>query len=293
MNRLQRPFLNLSRTIKKTYSGKVRVNAEEAIKDMRSGSRVIVGGFGLSGIPENTIKAIRDREDLTDLEIVSDNGGSSDYSIGLLMQKHKVRRMISSFIGDNLLFQAQYLKGDIELELTPQGTLAEKLRSGGAGVPGFYTPTGVGTLVEEGGIPIKYNKDGTVQIYSKPKETRIIRGKKYIFEESITGDFALIRAWKGDTKGNIVFRKTARNFNVDAATAGKICIAEVEELVEPGQIKPDEIHLPGIYVDRIFQGKTFERRIEKLITQESIKDNKDGVRMKIKLKLTIIFPIRT
>lgn len=172
--------------------------------------------------------------------------------------------MVSSYVGENKLFERQYLEGDLEVELTPQGTLAEKLRAGGAGIPAFYTPTAYGTVIQEGGAPIKYNKDKTVAIYSKPKETREYNGQMYVLEDSIRGDYSIIKAWKADTKGNLIFRSTARNFNPDVAKAGKICIAEVEEIVEAGELAPDEIHLPGIFVHRLIKGEGYVKRIEKV-----------------------------
>jgi 3-oxoacid CoA-transferase len=172
--------------------------------------------------------------------------------------------MISSYVGENKNFEKQYLTGELEVELTPQGTLAERLRAGGAGIPAFYTPTAFGTIIQEGGFPIKYNSDKTVAIRSLPRETRSFNNRNFVLEEAITGDFALVKAWKADTNGNLIFRATARNFNPDCAKAGQICIAEVEEIVEPGQLKPDEIHLPGIYVQRLIKGINYEKRIEKL-----------------------------
>jgi len=172
--------------------------------------------------------------------------------------------MISSYVGENKNFEKQYLTGELEVELTPQGTLAERLRAGGAGIPAFYTSTAYGTVIQEGGFPIKYRADKTVEIESKPRESRSFNGRNYVMEEAITGDFSLVKAWKGDTDGNLVFRATARNFNPECAKAGKVCIAEVEELVEPGQLDPDEIHLPGIYVQRIIKGPSYEKRIERL-----------------------------
>jgi 3-oxoacid CoA-transferase len=165
--------------------------------------------------------------------------------LGLLLQTKQIKKMISSYVGENKTFEKQYLTGQLEVELTPQGTLAEKLRAGGAGIPAFYTPTAYGTNIHTGGVPVKYNADGTVAIASKPKESREFNGKNYVLEESIRGDFSLVKAWKGDTQGNLVFRATARNFNPDCAKAGKVCIAEVEELVEAGEIPPDQVHLPG------------------------------------------------
>jgi 3-oxoacid CoA-transferase len=201
---------------------------------------------------------------ISNLTCVSNNAGVDDFGLGLLLQKNQVKRMVSSYVGENKLFERQYLEGDLEVELTPQGTLAEKLRAGGAGIPAFYTPTAYGTVIQEGGAPIKYNKDKTVAIESKPKETREYNGQMYVLEDSIRGDYSIIKAWKADTKGNLVFRSTARNFNPDVAKAGKICIAEVEEIVEAGELAPDEIHLPGIFVHRLIKGNNYVKRIEKV-----------------------------
>lgn len=201
---------------------------------------------------------------ISNLTCVSNNAGVDDFGLGLLLQKKQIKRMVSSYVGENKLFERQYLEGDLEVELTPQGTLAEKLRAGGAGIPAFYTPTAYGTIIQEGGAPIKYNKDKTVAIASKPKETREYNGQQYVLEESIRGDYSIIKAWKADTKGNIVFRSTARNFNPDVAKAGNICIAEVEEIVEAGELAPDEIHLPGIFVHRLIKGSGYIKRIEKV-----------------------------
>lgn len=245
---------------------KVVATAREAVKDIKSDSTLLVGGFGLCGIPENLIAAVRDLGP-TGLTCVSNNAGIDDAGLGLLLQTGQVKRMISSYVGENKTFEKQYLTGKLEVELTPQGTLAEKLRAGGAGIPAFYTPTAYGTVVAEGGFPIKYNADGTVAITSSPKETKVFNGKSYVMEDAITGDFSLVKAWKGDKDGNLVFHSTARNFNPDCAKAGKICIAEVEELVETGTLSPDEIHLPGIYVQRIIKGEKYEKRIEKLTVQ--------------------------
>lgn len=230
---------------------------------MKSGSTVLVGGFGLCGIPERTIDAVRDLG-VDGLTVVSNNAGVDDCGLGLLLQTKQVKRMIASYVGENKLFEQQYLTGELEVELTPQGTLAERIRAGGAGIPAFYTPTAYGTLIEEGNFPIKYNKDGTVAIASEGREVREFNGQKYVMEEGITGDFALVKAWKGDTRGNLVFRGTARNFNPPVATAGTITVAEVEELVEEGELDPNEIHVPGVYVQRIFQATHSEKRIERL-----------------------------
>lgn len=221
---------------------KVVNSYEEAMAGLENNMTVIAGGFGLCGIPEGLIKEIQ-RKKTNGLTVVSNNCGVDDFGLGLLLINKQIEKMVSSYVGENALFEQQLLSGELEVELTPQGTLAEKMRAGGAGIPAFYTATGFGTLVGEG------------------KETKEFNGRQYILEESITGDFAIIKAWKADTYGNLVFRKTARNFNPMAATAGKITVVEVEELVEPGSLDPDEVHTPGIYVNRVIKG-TFEKRIE-------------------------------
>jgi 3-oxoacid CoA-transferase subunit A len=222
---------------------KVVQDAKAAISGVSDGMTLLVGGFGLCGIPEKCILALRD-SGVKNLTCVSNNAGVDDFGLGLLLQTRQIKKMISSYVGENATFEKQYLSGELEVELTPQGTLAERLRAGGAGIPAFFTPTGVGTLVAEG------------------KEVREFEGRKYLMERAITGDFAFVKAWKGDRFGNLIFRKTARNFNPMAATAGKITVVEVEELVEIGELEPDQIHLPGIYVQRIFQGHNYEKRIE-------------------------------
>lgn len=209
---------------------------------------------------------------------MSNNAGVDDFGLGLLLQTKQIKRMISSYVGENKLFEQQYLSGHLEVELTPQGTLAERLRAGGAGIPAFFTPTGYYTVVEQGGFPIKFKPDPSnptkqsgleVEIASKPRETRVFNNRNYVMEEAINTDFSLVKAWKGDKLGNLVFRSTARNFNPECAKAGKICIAEVEELVEPGEIAPDDIHLPGIYVSRIVKGPSYQKRIEKVTVANS------------------------
>lgn len=230
-------------------SSKVYNSAAEALKGVTDNMTILVGGFGLCGIPENLITALRDTG-AKNLTCVSNNAGVDDFGLGLLLQTRQIKKMISSYVGENATFEKQYLSGELEVELTPQGTLAERIRAGGAGIPGFYTPTGVGTKVAEG------------------KEVKNFDGRDYILERGITGEFALVKAWKGDKFGNLVFRKTARNFNPMIATAGKITIAEVEELVEPGEIDPDDVHTPGIFVQRIIKGQSYEKRIEKLTVKQ-------------------------
>jgi len=221
-----------------------REAAANAVQDVPSGATLVVGGFGLCGIPENLIAALALR-DVSGLTCVSNNCGVDDWGLGILLGKRKIRKMISSYVGENAEFERQYLAGELELEFCPQGTLAERMRAGGAGIAGFYTPTGAGTIVAEG------------------KETKIFDGREYVLERGIVGDFALVAAWKADRLGNLVYRKTARNFNPMAATAGKITVAEVEELVEPGALDPDEIDTPGIFVKRVVVApriKRIERR---------------------------------
>eukprot|EP00002_Diphylleia_rotans_P014222 TRINITY_DN2771_c0_g1_i1.p1 TRINITY_DN2771_c0_g1~~TRINITY_DN2771_c0_g1_i1.p1 ORF type:complete len:498 (-),score=108.17 TRINITY_DN2771_c0_g1_i1:177-1670(-) len=266
-----------SRKVNKVYA-----DAKAAVADIPDNVTILAGGFGVCGIPENLIIALRD-QGAKNLTVVSNNAGLQDWGLGLLLQTRQIKRMISSYVGENPLFERQYLTGELELELTPQGTLAEKMRAGGAGIPAFYTPTAVGTLVHEGGFPIKYNADKSVAISSKPRESRTFNGKTYVMEESIRGQYAFIKGWKADTRGNIIFRGTARNFNPDAAKAADITIAEVEEIVEPGELPADQIHLPGIYVHRLVKS-SFEKRIERLTVDlgEKSQDNKvDGIRERI------------
>jgi 3-oxoacid CoA-transferase subunit A len=217
---------------------------DAAIANLRDGMTILMGGFGLCGIPENLIAAVR-RKSTKDLTIVSNNAGVEDFGIGLLLQNRQVKKMISTYVGENKLFEQLVLSGELQVELNPQGTLAERLRAGGAGIPAFYTPTGYGTMVAEG------------------KETREFDGRNYVLERALRGDFAFIKAWKGDRWGNLIFRKTARNFNPMMATAADYVVAEVEQLVEPGQLDPDQVHTPGIFVNAIFQGTNYMKRIEK------------------------------
>jgi 3-oxoacid CoA-transferase subunit A len=218
--------------------------ADSALTDLRDGMTILMGGFGLCGIPENLIDAVR-RKGTKELTIVSNNAGVDDFGIGILLQNRQVKKMISTYVGENKLFEQLVLSAELQVELNPQGTLAERLRAGGAGIPAFYTPTGYGTMVAEG------------------KETREFEGRAYILERALRGNFAFIKAWKGDRWGNLVYRKTARNFNPMMATAADHVIAEVEQLVEPGQLPPDQVHTPGIFVDAIFQGANYVKRIER------------------------------
>jgi 3-oxoacid CoA-transferase subunit A len=240
---------------------KVRTNALEACSLIREGSTVLAGGFGLCGIPENCIKALRELG-TRGLTFVSNNCGVDDFGLGILLANRQIVRMCSSYVGENKEFERQYLRGELEVELIPQGTLAERIRAGGAGIPAFYTPTGAGTAVSDGGMPLRYGVDGTVAKSSPPKEVREFGGKPYVLEHAITGDFAIIKAWKADRFGNLVYRKTAMNFNPMMATAAKVTIAEVEEIVPVGSLDPNHIHTPGIYVHHVVVG-SHEKRIER------------------------------
>ncbi|WP_223690926.1 CoA transferase subunit A [Leifsonia poae] len=241
---------------------KVVESAEEAVADIPNGASLAVGGFGLCGIPSELIRALHDKG--TDqLEVVSNNCGVDDWGLGILLGDRRIRKMISSYVGENKEFARQFLSGELEVELTPQGTLAEKLRAGGAGIPAFYTPAGVGTQIAEGGLPRRYAPDGSVAVASDPKEVRRFEGADYVLEHALTPAFALVHAAKGDRYGNLVFHAAAMNFNPLAAMAGGITIAEVEELVEPGDLDPAEVHTPGIFVQRVVHTPDVEKRIER------------------------------
>ena len=229
---------------------KVLASAAEAVAMIPDGAVLMVGGFGVCGIPENLVAALRTRG-TRNLTIVSNNAGIDGFGVGMLLANHQIRKMISTYVGENKEFERQYLSGELEVELVPQGTFSERMRAAGAGIGGFFTPTGYGTLVAEG------------------KETRVINGKPYVLEAPLHADFALVRAWKGDRLGNLVYRKTARNFNPVMATAGRVTIAEVEHLVEPGDIDPDHVITPGIFVKHVIKGEKYERRIEKRVTRKS------------------------
>lgn len=241
---------------------KIYPSAAEAVSDLKSDSTVLSGGFGLSGVPDSLINAILDNKEITNLTAVSNNAGVDGGGLGLLLASGQVTKMISSYIGENKTFERMYLGGQMQLDLTPQGTLAERIRSGGAGIPAFFTPAGVGTIIESGEIPSRYNTDGTVLSYSKKKESRIFNGRKYIMEEAIFGDYALIKAYKADQSGNLQFRYAAENFNGAMARNAKITIVEAEHIVADGEIDPNAVHVPSIYVDRIVQSTT-EKKIEK------------------------------
>ena len=231
-------------------------SAADAVADIPDGASIAVGGFGLNGVPIVLIRALLEST-TSDLEVVSNNCGVDGWGLGLLLAAGRIRRVIGSYVGENKEFARQYLSGEIEVELSPQGTLAERLRAGGVGIPAFYTASGVGTMVSEGGLPWRYAADGSVAVASPPKPTAVFdvlgRTSSYVLETAIRTDYALVRAAKGDSHGNLVFEKSSQNFNPLAAMAGRISIAEVDELVEPGEIDPDEVHLPGIYIDRIVQ----------------------------------------
>ncbi len=222
---------------------KVVLNAKDACKDIKSGSTIMLGGFGLCGIPENCIEALVNLK-TKDLTCISNNAGIDEFGLGFLLKNKQIKKMISSYVGENDEFERQMLSGELIVDLIPQGTLAERCRAGGAGIPAFFTPAGYGTEISEG------------------KEVRIFNGKPHILEAALKADFAIVKAWKGDTAGNLIYKGTARNFNPSMAMAGKITIAEVEELVAPGVLEPNEIHTPGIFVQRIFQGEKYEKRIE-------------------------------
>ena len=230
-------------------NGKVWNSFEEAVADINDGDTLAVGGFGLCGIPEKSIAALV-QQGTKDLTVVSNNCGVDDWGLGLLLANKQIKKMLASYVGENKIFEQQFLSGELEVELTPQGTLAERLRAGGAGIPGFYTATGVGTPIAEG------------------KEVKVFDGKEYILEEGIVADFALVKAWKADKLGNLVYRKTSRNFNPLAAMSGKITIAEVEEIVEVGELDPDHIHTPGVFVQRVILGENYKKRIERLTVKK-------------------------
>ncbi len=247
---------------------KVVASAAQAVEGLTDGMTLAVGGFGLCGIPSVLIAEIYD-QGIADLEVVSNNCGVDDWGLGVLLGGRRLRRVIASYVGENKEFARQYLAGELEVELTPQGTLAEKLRAGGSGIPAFYTATGVGSQVSEGGMPWRYDASGAV-VAQPPKDKRefgfLGQTREYVLEEAIAADFGLVRAWKGDRHGNLVFRQSARNFNPLCAMSGRVSVAEVEHLVEPGELDPDQVHLPGIYVQRVLPltaDQAADKRIEK------------------------------
>ncbi len=248
---------------------KVVASAAEAVADIPDGATLSVGGFGLCGVPSVLIEALLEAG-TSDLEAVSNNCGVDEWGLGRLLFAKRIRRMISSYVGENKEFARQYLSGELEVELTPQGTLAERMRAGGSGIPAFFTATGVGTQVAEGGLPWRYDATGNVLVASPPKEVRTFATaegeKQFVLEDAIVADFGLVRAWKGDRHGNLVFRQSARNFNPLAAMCGRVTIAEVEHLVEPGELGPDDVHTPGVYVQRVLPltpEQSADKRIEK------------------------------
>ncbi|WP_312809707.1 CoA transferase subunit A [Corynebacterium variabile] len=253
-------------------TGKVIPSAAAAVADVTDGARLAVGGFGLNGIPDRLIAALVD-SGVRDLEVYSNNCGVDDWGLGLLLAGHQIRRVVASYVGENREFARQYLAGELEVELTPQGTLAEKLRAAGVGLPAFYTPAGVGTPIAEGGLPWRYRADGSVEVASPPKETREFGGRHYVLEEALPADVALVHAELGDTEGNLVFNRSAMNFNPLCAMAGTVTIAEVERLVEPGEIDPGQVHLPGIFVQRIVETGPQAKRIEK----RTVREHSDGM----------------
>jgi 3-oxoacid CoA-transferase subunit A len=248
---------------------KVVLTAAEAVADIPSGATIASGGFGICGIPTSLIDALVERG-TTDLEIISNNCGTDGVGLGRLLENKQIHRIVASYVGENKEFAHQYLSGELEVELTPQGTLAERLRAAGVGMPAFYTMTGMGTQIAEGGLPWRYGPDGSIVVESPPKLTSEFDRRTYLLERALPADFAFVRAWKGDRHGNLVFRKAARNFNPVCAMAAKIAIAEVEHLVEPGELDPDSIHLPGVYIDRIVPltaAQAVDKRIERLTTR--------------------------
>ncbi|MFJ2743830.1 CoA transferase subunit A [Streptomyces sp. NPDC087440] len=247
---------------------KVRATAAEAVADIPAGATLAVGGFGLSGVPNVLIQALYDAGP-DGLGVVSNNCGVDGGGLGILLAAGRIVRVTGSYVGENKEFARQYLGGELEVELVPQGTLAERLRAGGAGIPAFFTPAGVGTQVADGGLPWRYGPDGSVAVPSPAKETRVFDGQEHVMEHGIRTDFALVRAWKGDRHGNLVFRRSARNFNPLAAMAGRVTVAEVEELVEPGELDPDAVHVPGVYVQRVVE-LTPEQAADKGIERRTI-----------------------
>jgi 3-oxoacid CoA-transferase len=270
-------------------------SASDAIADIHDGCVLSVGGFGLCGIPSVLIDAVL-RAGHTDLHVVSNNCGVDDWGLGILLRERRIRRMISSYVGENKEFARQYLSGELEVELTPQGTLAERLRAGGSGIPAFYTPTGAGTQVGDGGLPWRYAADGSVAVASPPKETREMRvagqPRQVILEQAITTDMGLVRAWRGDRYGNLVFHSSAQNFNAVAAMAARVAVAEVEELVEPEELHPDQIHLSGVFIHRVLvltADQAKDKRIEKLhirprieVSERSVETNSDTVHLPLR-----------
>ncbi|WP_226345167.1 CoA transferase subunit A [Agilicoccus flavus] len=257
---------------------KVVSSAAEAVADIGDGATLTVGGFGLCGVPNELIRAVLE-QGATDLVVASNNCGVDDWGLGILLSNRRIAKMIASYVGENKEFARQYLSGELEVELNPQGTLAERMRAAGSGIAGFYTLAGSGTQIADGGLPLKYDADGTVVKTSPPKDTRtfVVEGeaRPYVLEEALYADFGLVRAWKGDRHGNLVFRAAARNFNPPAAMAGRVTIAEVEHLLEPGEIDPDDVHLPGIFVQRVVP-LTPEQAADKRIEKRTVRPADDA-----------------
>jgi 3-oxoacid CoA-transferase subunit A len=270
----------IAMTLKKGHRvlDKVVASAAEAVADVASGSTLAVGGFGLCGVPMTLIQALLDAG-ATDLEVVSNNCGVDNWGLGVLLGQGRIRRIIASYVGENKEFARQYLSGEVEVELTPQGTLAERLRAGGTGIPAFYTAAGVGTQISDGGLPWRYDSDGNVVKESPPKEQRVFdvdgAQRRFVLEEAIRADFGLVRAWQGDRHGNLVFREAAQNFNPLAGMAGKVTIAEVEQLVDPGDLDAAEVHLPGIFVHRVVE-LTPEQAAEKRIEKRTVRSREEA-----------------
>ncbi|XP_017786603.1 PREDICTED: succinyl-CoA:3-ketoacid coenzyme A transferase 1, mitochondrial-like [Nicrophorus vespilloides] len=279
-------FLTINRAqffLKRFSSGvnnKIYPSAQEAIEDVSSFSQLLFGGYGICGIAENLIEALR-KHPSKDYSVVTIEPGLVDYGLGLLLNEKKIKKMILSFMAANPQCIRQYLNGELEAEFSPQGTLSERLRAGGAGIPAFYTATAVGTLMQTGGCPMKYNEQGLIVKESVPKSSKIIDGKEYILEKAIVGDYAFIRGWKADKLGNVVFRKSARNLNVTAAKAAKITIVEVEEIVDVGELDPDDIHLPGIYVQRVVKGDKYLKPIQILKVHDENNSRLDPIHERI------------
>lgn len=245
---------------------KVTDKINDIVGHIKDGATIMVGGFGLCGNPEHLIKALLD-SGVKDLTIISNNCGTTDLGLGVLLAARRIKKMISSYVGENKIFERQFLSGELEVELIPQGTLAEKIRAGGAGIPAFFTPTGVHTMVSDGGLPMLYNEEGHVVKSSKPKEIRRFNNKDYVLEESLTADFALIKAHSADPFGNLIFNKTARNFNPIMATAASVTMAEVEHLVPLGALDPDHVHVCGAYIQHVYHGQHYQKWLEQRTTR--------------------------
>lgn len=274
-NALKETILKSNLSTTSSNNARIFNSASEAIQDLQSNTTILSGGFGLCGIPENLIEALSKRKDLKNLTLVSNNVGVDEFGLGLLLTGDQVSDVVVSYIGNNKALEKRYLEGGIRVHFVPQGTLVEKIRAAGAGIPFFYTATGYNTLVQKGGLPILYDKNKNVILKSVPKPTLEHNGHHYVLEQSIRGDFAFVKAYKADKSGNLIFRKSARNVNDPMSKAAKIVIAEVEEIVETGDLDPDQIHVPGVYIDRIIKGK-FEKRIEILTTKQNMSSPKSS-----------------